>query len=81
VQGEGADASLYAMYHALLEALLVGDETEQDSAEMLATLTTLSILGHDDGSIPTREELGALSKEERRILITRINRSLESTGL
>lgn len=81
VQGEVVEASLYAMYRELLQTLLTGDESEQDSAELLATLQTLSLLGHDDGSVPTREELQALSKDERRTLIARINRSLESTGL
>jgi len=81
VQGEETDAALFDIYHELLHSLTVEDEAQQDSAELLATLKTLSLLGHDDGELPTLEEVKSTSKEERRLLIERINRSLAASGL
>jgi recombinational DNA repair protein (RecF pathway) len=81
VQGEGNDAPLYAVYKEFLETLLSEDESMHDSAELVATLKSLSLLGHDAGAIPSLNEAQALSKEERRAIIGRINKSLASTGL
>ncbi|HYF28860.1 MAG TPA: recombination protein O N-terminal domain-containing protein [Candidatus Paceibacterota bacterium] len=81
VQGESTDASLFSIYAEFLGALRSEDESLQDSAELRATLQSLSALGHDAGAIPTMEAIRALSKDERRKLIARINQSLTSTGL
>ncbi|MEK7510861.1 MAG: recombination protein O N-terminal domain-containing protein [Patescibacteria group bacterium] len=81
VQGEIIDAPLYEVFISFLETLRHEEEAGQDSAELHATLSILSLLGHDDGAVPSIDEIRALTKEDRRLFITRINRSLESTGL
>ncbi|MEK9184467.1 MAG: recombination protein O N-terminal domain-containing protein [Patescibacteria group bacterium] len=81
VQGETVDAQLYDTFIGFLNELATGGDTEQDRAELFATLKILSILGHDDGPFPSAEEVKALAKEERLALISRINRGLEASGL
>ena len=81
VQGEEIDTKLFTIYHNFLTRLHETPEEEHDSAELVTTLESLSLLGHDAGDIPSVDEVRALTKEERRTLITRINRSIEASGL
>lgn len=81
VQGEEIDATLFTIYHTFLTRLGETPEEEHDSAELVATLESLAALGHDAGPIPSVEAVRVLTKEERQALITRINRSLEASGL
>lgn len=81
VQGEEKDAALFNVYRELLDALLIEKESGQDSAELIATLKSLAALGHDAGHIPAPEEVASFTKDERRALIARINRSIEASGL
>lgn len=81
VQGEEIDAALFTIYYTFLMRLHQTPEEEHDSAELVATLESLMVLGHDAGDIPTVDDVRMLTKDERQVLISRINRSIEASGL
>lgn len=80
VHGEANDALLFDVFAQFLEALPSLSEEEQDAAEIIAALRMLSLLGLDAGPLP-EEPHAPLSEDERRALVTRVNRGIQASGL
>lgn len=84
--GEDPDPRLYAEAIAYADALTRLSDDEQESAECLAALRVLHMLGHDAGTIPgdfctyTEDALKEL-QEERKSYIARINNGIIASGL
>ena len=81
VQGEVNDTFLFSIFIRFLEALAGREEEGQDAAECFAALRVLASLGLDAGAIPEDHEYAPLPPEERRALVTRINRGIAASGL
>lgn len=79
--GEGGDPAPFHIYERFLETLPSAPEETQDAAECYAALDLLSHLGLDAGPIPSPEERTTLSPNERRDIVTRINRGIHASGL
>jgi len=80
VHGEARD-SLHAIFSEFLAALPSRTEAEQDTVECLAALRILAALGLDTGTIPAAVPMQPLSVDERRAIVTRINRGIAASGL
>lgn len=80
VRGEGNDPRPYALLASFLEALPRLPEPEADAAEITVVLRLLFALGLDPGPAP-EDDVRALEPDERRALVTRINRGLDASGL
>lgn len=82
VQGESADARLLELLSAFLAELPEREEEEQDALECRAALMLLQLLGLDDDRAgETMLESDPLDSEERRAIITRVNRGIAASGL
>jgi len=80
VHGETNDPSLFMLYESFLAGLPGAGDEAQDAAECFAALRLLAALGLDAGPLPDTDA-EALSAEERRALVTRINRGIAASGL
>lgn len=84
--GEEAEPRLYEEALAFAEALLSLDGEIQDSAECLAALRILHILGHDAGELPGglrdygNEALGIVTGN-RKSYVARVNNGIAASGL
>jgi DNA repair protein RecO len=86
VRGESPDPRLYELAHAYSEALVLASDDAAETAEALAALRALGLLGLDAG-----ESLGATTDfspeaieraaADRTELIARINRGIAASGL
>lgn len=81
VQGETNDTFLFSIFMRFLEALSGREEEGQDAVECFTALRILASLGLDAGTIPDDNEYAPLEPEERRTLVTRINRGITASGL
>ncbi|MDB5264899.1 MAG: repair protein RecO, repair protein RecO [Parcubacteria group bacterium] len=85
VHGEQTDPILFDIVRGLLIALPSLSPEEQDAAECIAALRVLNVLGLDAGPVLAGEgykpEALALSPEERRDIVGRINRGIVASGL
>lgn len=81
VQGESASTELFETYEEFLSNLEADDEILQDAAELRASLRILELLGHEEGGVPTLDEIAALKNGERRALVARVARGIDASGL
>ncbi len=81
VHGEANDPLLFTLFSSFVRALPELSEEEQDTAECVTALRILALLGLDAGELPHIEEYAPLPPEERRALVTRINRGILASGL
>lgn len=81
MQGEGGDGEVYELMREFVTALPSLSEEEQDSAECFIALRLLAHLGLDAGAIPDSNGYAPLAPEQRRELVTRINRGISASGL
>ena len=87
VHGEANDPSLFDIYTGFITALPGLSEDEQDAAEILAVLRLLRTLGLDAGVIPGThdtdytDDVRKAVLEDRKNIITRINRGIGASGL
>lgn len=85
VHGETPDPALFDTFQAFLNTLSAVPESLHDSAECLAALRILSLLGLDAGNIPeeglfTQEALSSVA-QNRSAFIVRVNRGIAASGL
>jgi len=87
VAGETPDPSLFALFSGFLTALASTPLSEHETAEILAALRLLAVLGFDAGEIPgetpgdyTSATLAAVALM-RREAIGRINHGIAASGL
>lgn len=81
VHGETNDPLLFTLFSSFVRALPELSEEEQDTAECVTALRILALLGLDAGTLPEIEAYTPLLPEERRALVTRINRGILASGL
>lgn len=81
VHGEGGDPALFSLWYEFLALLPRLSEEEQDAAECFFALRLLGHLGLDAGAVPDDNGYAPLAPEERRSLVTRINRGIAASGL
>lgn len=81
VHGETNDTFLFSIFLRFLKALSGREEEAQDAAECFTALRMLASLGLDAGAIPENNEYAPLAPDERRELVTRINRGIAASGL
>ncbi|HWH16093.1 MAG TPA: recombination protein O N-terminal domain-containing protein [Candidatus Paceibacterota bacterium] len=81
MHGEGGDATLFSLWLEFLTLLPRLSEEAQDAAECFFALRLLGHLGLDAGAVPEDNGYAPLSPEERRTLVTRINRGIAASGL
>lgn len=81
IQGEVSDPALFPLFLQFIQTLQTGGEDAQDAAECFTALRLLSHLGLDAGTIPDDKGFSPLTPEERRALVTRINRGISASGL
>lgn len=80
VHGETKD-SLYVLFSEFLAHIHALPEEAQDTLECITALRTLSLLGLDAGEVPDVLLGHTLTLEERRAVVTRINRGIAASGL
>lgn len=87
VSGDSNEPELYEFFEEFLRTLPTLSLEEEEDAEILAALYLLALLGLDAGvEIPTEggrfgERARAFARDNRKDLITRINRGLQASGL
>lgn len=84
--GEDPEPRLYTEARSFAGALVTLAEEEQDTAECLAALRVLHVLGHDAGDIPggyadySEKTLGGV-ESDRKAYIARVNTGITASGL
>lgn len=81
VRGEANDPALFSIFSRFVEQLPGLSEEEQDALECYTALRILASLGLDAGPLPEEDAHEPLGTEERRMLVTRINRGILASGL
>lgn len=80
VHGETQD-SLYVLFCEFVSRIQATPEAVQDTLECSTALRILSVLGLDAGEVPTVPSGRLFTPEERRAVVTRINRGIAASGL
>jgi len=77
VTGEESDRKLFPIIRGFFDALATLHEDLHESAEILAVLRILAVLGFDAGKVPNIDEI----EKNRTGYIARINHGIEASGL
>ena len=77
VAGEASDQKLFPIIRGFFYALSTLHEDLHESAEILAVLRILAVLGFDAGEVPNIDEI----EKNRTSYIVRINHGIEASGL
>lgn len=81
VHGEASDPRLFALFARFLALLPDLPEESRDTLEIETALRMLALLGLDAGPLPEIDAYEPLGEEERRALVTRVNRGILASGL